>query len=78
MFDYNDPSIEVEMCRFEAEISKAHVVIKFPCSYFVEWRTINNRYSIVTKTQAKTGKNEAVFKEKLSFHTEMVYNNKKR
>lgn len=61
MFDFNDPNILVQMCKFEAYIEKAHIVIKFPCSYFVEWKTINNRYTVSTQHRIRTSNDEAIF-----------------
>jgi len=54
MFDPLDPNIIVQMCKFEADIKKARILIKFPCTYFVEWRTINNRYCVSTQNRVKS------------------------
>ena len=54
MIDYTDPNLSVQLCNFEAEIEKAHIPIKFPCSCYVEWNTVDEKNKITTQTQTNS------------------------
>lgn len=38
-----DKDVSIYQCSFVAFVDKASVHLKFPCSYFLEWKTANNK-----------------------------------
>lgn len=50
-------------------------MIKFPCSYFVEWATPAGKAQSATPKH-KPDHNHIYFNEKLSLTTEMIYSHK--
>ena len=43
MFQLGDKDISVYLCNFDINIEKANIFIKFPCHYFIEWKSINGK-----------------------------------
>lgn len=50
--------------------------MKFPCSYFVEWRTINSKATART-TRHPPRDNQVTFEETISLQLEMLYDHAK-
>jgi hypothetical protein len=36
-------NIAIYNCTFSAHVETANVLIKFPCQYFLEWKTANGK-----------------------------------
>jgi hypothetical protein len=55
------------------------MVVKFPCTYSVEVKSMNNKNTFaVTRQQVSAVNSVAVFNETLKFDAELLYNNKQR
>jgi hypothetical protein len=55
------------------------MIVKFPCTYSVEIKTLNNKVILAaTRQQVSAVNSIAVFNETLKFDTELLYNNKQR
>lgn len=71
----NFQDLEVYSCTFEINLASAEMAIKFPCSYYVEIRSMNNKISIATTKNKVTAVNSvAVFNELIKFETELLFN----
>lgn len=64
----NVSEMEVYTCTFEANINQATMAIKFPCTYTVEIKSINNKLTMATtKNRVSAVDSVAVFNEVLKF-----------
>lgn len=43
MIELSDKDISVYECNFNIHIQSANISIKFPCHYFIEWKSINGK-----------------------------------
>ena len=60
-----DQDVSVYQCCFETYIDKATVLIKFPCIFFLEWKTANSKKLVEGQTHSSAGNNEVDFQETL-------------
>ena len=51
---------QVHNCAFEIYINSASMIIKFPCSYFIEWRSMNGKILIATSQEVKNASDSVV------------------
>lgn len=71
--------MEVYACTFEVVVNQATMAIKFPCTYTVEIKSMNNKLTMATtKNKVSAVDSVAVFNEALKFQTELLYNPKTR
>ena len=56
-----DRDVSVEHCFFEAYVDKAFLSIKFPCAYFIEWKTPNGKQSVEGKQRPSAIDNQVIF-----------------
>ena len=67
--------MEVYHCTFDIYLQEATMVIKFPCSYLVELKSINGKLLIAaTKNKVPAIDSVAKFNETLKFETELLFN----
>jgi hypothetical protein len=43
MIEPGDKDISVYNCTFQLHVLKANILIKFPCTYVIEWQTSNGK-----------------------------------
>jgi hypothetical protein len=56
-----DRDVSVEHCVFEAYVDKAFVSIKFPCTYFIEWKTPNGKHLVEGRQRPSAINNQVTF-----------------
>lgn len=54
-----EQDVSIFLCTFEVKVHKANVLIKFPCQYFLEWKTSNGK-KIVEGIERPTANNTIV------------------
>jgi hypothetical protein len=60
--------MEVYACTFEVVVNQATMAIKFPCTYTVEIKSMNNKLTMATtKNKVSAVDSVAVFNEALKF-----------
>jgi hypothetical protein len=75
----NQNDLEVYQCAFEVHVQKATMVVKFPCLYSIEIKTMTKKNILaVTKQKVSAVNSVAIFNETLRFDTELLYNCKER
>lgn len=53
------------------------MVIKFPCNFFIELKSMNSKILLaMTKKKVQAANSIALFDETLNFETDMLYNTK--
>ena len=65
------PQTTTHHCIFQATINHATVHIKFPCSYFLHWKTDNNSHHAEGRSRPTALNSRIVFEETLTLEVEM-------
>ncbi len=64
---------EVRECTFELEIADAMANIRFPCSFFFEWKTTNGKHHATSNNRVKANKGTINFNEAITMKAILVY-----
>lgn len=49
MIELAEKDISVYLCSFDIIIQSANIAIKFPCHYFLEWKSLNGKVLACSK-----------------------------
>ena len=65
----------VYSCRFEIYIQELHIVMKFPCQIFVEWKNSSlSKKSIPIVKPAEIKNGVANFRDSITVEAELIFN----
>lgn len=70
--DQRQRDATVLLCTFQLTVQSANVLIKFPCNYFVEWKTGNGRKVVEGVGRPTAVQSVVHFGETLEMTTEMI------
>jgi hypothetical protein len=59
----------VHDCTFQGYFIKAKLNLRFPCSFFIEWRGLNGKQLILSANKYKAKNGLIDFNESLAFST---------
>lgn len=74
----SDREISIHNCVFEGYFDWVNVNIKFPCSFLIEWSSINGKYSVHSQSYPRARSNMVKIDEKLIFNAELIFDKKKK
>jgi hypothetical protein len=72
MDNCSERNITIYVCTFTVHVEAANVLIKFPCQYFLEWKTQNGKKVAEGKARPVARNSQVEFNETLELTTEMV------
>lgn len=70
--------MEVHDCIFQGNFIKAKLNLRFPCSFFIEWRSLNGKQLILSANKYKAKNGIVEFNDTLSFSTEMLWDKREK
>ena len=76
MLDLKGEQLEVHTCTFLAHFHTAHITLRFPCLFFVEWRSKNGCDSTAMINRRKPVNSVVNLDETLTLTTNLLYHNK--
>jgi hypothetical protein len=62
----------VRECTFQLEVSEAMAKIRFPCSYFYEWKTANGKHQSSSNSRVKAVNGSITFNDSIEMNVLMV------
>ena len=65
--------LEVRECIFEIEVTEGTANIRFPCSFYFEWKTANGKHSVVSQHKVKVKNGLLPFNDSVQLTVLMIY-----
>lgn len=75
---FSEQDIEVHECVFGSFFSKAKINLRFPCSFFLEWKSVSGNILAISSNKYKAKNGIVEFNESMSFKTELLWDRKER
>ena len=65
----NENDTKVYNCTFQLHLHELRILLKFPCKFFIEWKTVNGTKSVKTQGLNECINGRVLFNQSLSIET---------